>query len=137
MKDPTKFVRKMYVYAFNSISVPLYDGMAPNGASGLYGVIDSSFTRRPIKSDNYFDFTVNIEIYHETREYGNSETVDAKADALLDLIIPLNSKSYLTVQGFQQNEISLQSAGNDAYNSGASMVTWRKKLSIIHLLSEL
>lgn len=138
VKDPTKYVRKMYVDALNGV-ITVYDGMAPADASGVYAVIDTSWTREGIKNGNYYRFTVNLEINQEYKEYGSSEGVDLKADQILDIIMPDLRADYPTMGGgFAQNEVLLPAITNTAFTSVAGssvMAIWQKRLTIIHVIS--
>ena len=130
-------MRKLYVGVFATLGVPVYDGMAPASANGKYAVItDTSFGRAAIKQENYCEFTVSIDIYQEFKENSNSEGVDATGNAMLEIILPLSSKSYLPMDGFRQNDVRLQNIANDAYQSSSVTVTHRKRISILHLLNE-
>ena len=134
VQDPTKYVRKMYVNALEGI-IKVYDGMAPADATGIYAVMDTAWTREGAKNCNYYRFTVNLEINQEFKEYGNSEGVDGICDDILELMMPLNSSGYLTVVGFSQDEITLESGSNDAFQNDA-LVVFRKTITINHFLSE-
>lgn len=135
MKDPTKAVRTMYVNGLEDI-VTLYDGIAPEDASGTYGVITAtSFIRQAIKNDNYFKFSVTVEIHQEFNNDGNSEGVDAICNDMLEILMPLNSSGYLSIDGFNQSEVTLENGANDAFQNDA-MVIFRKTITLNHFLSE-
>jgi len=136
MKDPTKYVRQMYKSAFEDNSIcDCYDGIAPSSASGLYAVIvTTSWSRQPIKSIDAVRFTVNVEIYEEFNEYGNSEGVDNASDTLLELLVPLTS-GYLAVAGFDIMETTTESITNDSGVNDA-VVTFRKTIVLNHLITE-
>jgi hypothetical protein len=138
VKDPTKYVRKMYFDSLNEV-ITVYDGMAPADATGIYVVIDTSWTREGIKNGNYYRFTVNLEINAEFKEYGSSEPVDLLSDQILDIIMPDLRADYPSVGGgFAQNEVLLPAISNAAFTSVAGssvMAIWQKKLTIVHIIS--
>lgn len=137
MRDPTTAMRTMYYSALSTI-VTLYEGMAPADASGTYAVITATnFQREPaIKQVFSCTFSTTFEIYQEFVENGNSEGVDTIADQICDAIIPIDQNGYLlTVTGFSISDIVLSSGSNDAFQI-ASLVTFRKTITIVHSLTQ-
>lgn len=137
MKDPTTAMRAMYVSGLNSIC-PVYDGMSPTDVpQNLYGVITAtSFTRQPVKFVNNFRFVVTLEIYQEFHEYGNSEGVDTLAEQILELMIPMDSKSYLSIQGYSHDEVILTGGANSTILFDKGFNVYRKVLNITHSICE-
>lgn len=138
MNDPTKYVRQMYLNTLVDI-IPVYDGMAPADASGIYAVIDTSWTREGVKNCNYYRFTVNLELNQEFKEYGSSKGVDDKADQIISMMMPDNRADYPSLGGgYAQSEVLLPAVSNAAFTSVAGnsvLAIWQKKLTIIHIIS--
>lgn len=135
MTDPTKYVRKLYADALSGI-LTIYDGMAPADASGIYGVIDTSWTLEPAtKRCTIFRFQVNLEITEEFKEYGSSVNVDNKCDAIIAIMCPQDVTQLPTMSGgYSQQEVKIPAISNDAFQNDAFAI-WRKKIQLIHIIS--
>lgn len=137
MKDATRAMREMYINGLAAF-FPVYDGMAPTDTVPLYGIITAtSFTKLPIKMANAQHFTVTLEIYQEFNEVGNSEGVDAAAEQVLQVMIPLNSKLHLPISGFSNDDVVSVSGRNDTgAMANKAFAVFRKVLNITHAITE-
>jgi hypothetical protein len=99
MNDPSKYIRKLYVDNMPN-GVPVYDGIAPNSASGIYAVItDVNVRYEDSKTGNLYTATVSIVFYDEkVTNYGHA-ALDDKCDLLLQALVKTGTEANPTMSG--------------------------------------
>lgn len=109
MNLPNKYLRKAII---DACSLPIYDGLPPRTATGMYGVITTQDVSIIQSKCPMWQCDVTIMVYHVNAEFIGTLPVD---DAVSDLLNDIGVfGTYLSVTGYNVQDIRLlQSTSNE------------------------
>lgn len=133
MTEPTRYIRKAISEALTTPNFKVYEQNPPGSAVTPYGIITVSVQQRPVKGIKIYTASIDIDIYHEFREYGGRKTIDELCDNIIELMVP-NDALYISISGFEHSGCRLLSTTEraDKDNSVTSYIKTLRFQSIVN-----
>lgn len=142
MKDVVLPLRIGYVNLLAGLvvegkAIPVYDLVAPYPAQTPYIIIEQmNFQSDNTKDSFMWEGTVDLLIYTTYQgDFGGREYADKILNAIQQLIIPSPGKSGVSAEGFNVY-MAKQSRSNDEFDYSTVKRTYRKRLTIDHLIQQ-
>jgi len=133
MKDISKELIPAYYTILSGLSLPVYDGMAPDTEKGSYVLMGEFFSTQDQNKNGYlFDVTILIDICIKNGKFGFKDA-DNYADQLFALI---NSDSQPTLSSFQIITTEVLST-NRLTGLNNTEPTFRRLIRFGHSISQL
>lgn len=134
MTDPTRYIRKAVIDALQTVTFKLYGQNPPGSATTPYGVVSVTVEQRPVKGIKIWTANIDVDIYHEFREYGGRKVIDELTDSIITTMVP-DSAAYLSIENFGHANCKLVSTSERATMDN-SITSYQKTIRFQSIVNE-
>ncbi len=134
MTDPTRYIRKAVIDGLQTGDFYLYGQNPPGSAATPYGVVSVTVEQRPVKGVKIWTANIDIDIYHEFREYGGRKVIDELTDSIITIMVPDDS-AYLDIDNFNHANCKLVSTSERATMDN-SITSYQKTIRFQSIVNE-
>ena len=134
MTDPTRYIRKAVIDALTTGDVKFYGQNPPGNASTPYGIVSVAVEQRPVKGIKIWNASIDIDLYHEFREYGGRKIIDELTDDIISDMVP-NDSIFISIENFNMANCKLLNTSERATMDN-SITSYQKTIRFQAIVNE-